>query len=54
MEWLDPSQPGGPTKEEVKAQLKKFEVQMNRFEKCWNEMHPGITMDRWWDKTLDR
>ena len=41
-------------KEEVLVQLGRFEAQMNRFELCWKEMHPGIEVDRWWDYTLKK
>ena len=41
-------------REEVMARLGQFEAQMNRFEQCWKEMHPGIKVDRWWDRELRR
>ena len=36
------------------VRLGRFEAQMNRFEQCWNEMHPDIAVDRWWDKNLNK
>ena len=52
VEWLRLGNPRGPTKAEVMVRLGQLKSQMNRFEKWWNEMHPGIAVDRWWDKDL--
>ena len=44
----------GSDKEEVLVRLGRFEAQMNRFEQCWKEMQPGIEVNRWWDKWLEK
>ena len=44
----------GSAKEEVLVRLGRFEAQMNRFEQCWKEMQPGIEVDRWWDRELEK
>ena len=44
----------GSAKEEVLVRLGQFEAQMNWFEQCWKEMQPGIKVDRWWDKALQK
>ena len=50
--WLPPGNHRGPAKEEVMVQLGQLKLQMNQFEQCWHEMHPGIAVDRWWDEDL--